>query len=72
MKCPLCAAAAELVNDIRDMPYIYKGESIVIPNVTGNFCLACGEAVLEMGESVRTSKAMLAFNEQVNASIVDR
>ena len=70
MKCPSCAAA-ELVRDTRDMPYTYKGESTVIPAVTGDFCPACGEAVLEMGESVRTSAAMLEFNKQVNAAIVD-
>lgn len=70
MKCPVCAAA-KLVHDTRDMPYIYKGESTVIPTVTGDFCPACDEVVLDMGESTRTSAAMLAFNKQVNASIVD-
>jgi HTH-type transcriptional regulator/antitoxin MqsA len=70
MKCPSCAGA-ELVHDTRDMPYTYKGESTIIPAVTGDFCPACGEAVLEMGESARTSALMLEFNKQVNASIVD-
>ena len=70
MKCPSCASA-ELVHDTRDMPYIYKGESTVIPDVTGDFCPACGEAVLDLAESTRTSAAMLDFNKQVNASIVD-
>ena len=70
MKCPSCAAA-ELVHDTRDMPYTYKGETTVIPAVTGDFCPACNEAVLDMAESTRTSTAMLAFNKQVNASIVD-
>ena len=70
MKCPSCAAA-ELVHDTRDMPYTYKGESTVIPAVTGDYCPACGEAVLEAGESARTGAAMLEFNKQVNASIVD-
>lgn len=70
MKCPSCAAA-ELVHDTRDMPYIYKGESTIIPAVTGDFCPACGETVLNMTESSRVSAAMLEFNKQVNASIVD-
>lgn len=70
MKCPTCAAA-ELVHDTRDMPYTYKGESTIIPAVTGEFCPACGEAVLDIAESTRTSAAMLGFNKQVNASIVD-
>ena len=70
MKCPTCAAA-KLVHDTRDMPYVYKGESTVIPAVTGDYCPACREAVLDGAESTRTSAAMLEFNKQVNASIVD-
>ena len=69
MKCPNCGAA-ELVLGTRDMPYTYKGESTTIPEVTGDFCPACGEGVLELGESARTSELMLEFNKQVNASFV--
>jgi len=69
MKCPFCAAT-ELLQDTRDMPYTYKNESTVILAVTGEFCPACGEAVLGVAESKRTSAAMLEFNKQVNASIV--
>ena len=53
------------------MPYTNKGESTIIPAVTGDFCPACGEAVLDAAESARTSTAMLEFNKQVDASIVD-
>lgn len=70
MKCPMCAAA-KLVHDTRDMPYTYKGESTTISAVAGDFCPACGEAVLDNTESSRVSAAMLAFNKQINASIVD-
>ena len=70
MKCPICAKA-ELVHDTRDIPYTYKGESTVIPEVAGDFCPACGEAILDAAESARTSALMLEFNKQVNAAIVD-
>ena len=70
MKCPFCEAA-KLVRDTRDLPYVYKGESTVIPAVTGDFCPACGEGVLDMAGSARTSAVMPGFNRQVNASIVD-
>jgi HTH-type transcriptional regulator/antitoxin MqsA len=70
MRCPSCAAA-ELVHDTRDMPYTYKGESTIIPAVTGDFCPACDESVLNADESRRTMNFMLEFNKQVNASIVD-
>ena len=70
MTCPACGAA-DLIHDTRDLPYTYKGESTLIPSVTGDFCPACGEAILDMTESTRTSAAMLEFNKQVNAAIVD-
>ena len=70
MKCPICGAA-KLVRDTRDVPYTYKGESTVIPAVSGEFCPACSEAVMDAGESARASTLMLEFNKQVNASIVD-
>jgi HTH-type transcriptional regulator/antitoxin MqsA len=70
MKCPNCGAA-RLVHDTRDLPYTYKGESTVIPQVTGDFCPACDESVLDSAESRRTMQLMLAFNKQINASIVD-
>jgi HTH-type transcriptional regulator / antitoxin MqsA len=70
MKCPGCGAR-KLVRDTRDVPYTYKGESTVLPQVTGDFCSACDESILDAAESRRTMNLMLAFNKQVNASIVD-
>jgi HTH-type transcriptional regulator / antitoxin MqsA len=48
-----------------------KGDSTTIEAVTGDFCPACGEAVMDMAEGIRHSATMLAFNKQVNTSIVD-
>lgn len=70
MKCPSCGAAV-MVSDRRDVPYVYRGESTMIRAVTGQFCPACGESVLDAAESSRVSSAMLDFNRQVNAAIVD-
>jgi HTH-type transcriptional regulator/antitoxin MqsA len=70
MKCPICGKA-ELVQDTCDISYTYKGETTTIPAVTGEFCPACGEAILGAAESARTSALMLEFHKQVNASIVD-
>ena len=70
MKCPNCGTAT-LVHDTRDVPYTYKGESTILPQVTGDFCPACDESVLEASESRRTMELMLAFSKQVNASFVD-
>ena len=70
MKCPNCGAA-KLVRDTRDLSYAYKGETTVLPKVTGDFCPACDESVLDTAQSRRTMDLMLSFNKQVNASIVD-
>ncbi|MAC47661.1 MAG: antitoxin, partial [Oceanospirillum sp.] len=68
--CPSCFSA-DLIPDTQDMPYTYKGEKTVITDVVGEFCPKCGESVMDAEESSRVSAAMLAFNQQVNASIVD-
>jgi len=70
MKCPVCGAA-ELIQDTRDLPYTYKGESTMIASVTGDFCPACAESILGAAESDRVMREMHTFNKQVNASIVD-
>lgn len=70
MKCPVCGAA-ELLHDTRDLPYTYKGETTIISAVTGDFCPACTESVLDAVQSDRVMREMRAFSKQVNAAIVD-
>ena len=70
MKCEICGAG-DLVQDVRDLPYTYKGETTVLPHVEGEFCTACDESILGPQESRRTMELMLAFNKQVNSASVD-
>lgn len=70
MKCPVCGAA-ELIHDIRDLTCIYKGETTTIAAVTGDFCPACAESVLNAEESDRVMREMQVFSKQVNAAIID-
>lgn len=70
MKCPVCGAA-ELIRDTRDLRYTYKGESTTIPGVTGDFCPACDEVILDKDQGNRYSDLVGAFQRQVNAAIVD-
>lgn len=70
MKCPVCGAA-ELIHDTRDHPYTYKGECTAIVAVTGDFCPACAESILDAAESNRVIREMRVFSKQVNAAIVD-
>ncbi len=70
MKCPVCGAA-ELIHDTRNLPYTYKGETTVIAAVTGDFCPACAESILDADETNRVMREMGAFSKHVNAAIVD-
>jgi HTH-type transcriptional regulator/antitoxin MqsA len=53
------------------MPYTYKGEATIIPDVTGDFCPACGEVVLNRDHGDRYSELTGQFLRQVNAAFVD-
>ena len=66
MKCPACHDA-ELIHDTRDILYTYKCKSTVIPAVTGDFCPACGEAVLTREHGDRYSELIGRFQCQVDA-----
>lgn len=70
MKCPVCGAA-ELIHDTRDIPYTYKGETATIAAVTGDFCPACGEIVLDREHGDRYSEEIGLFQRQVNAAWID-
>ncbi len=69
-KCP-CCGAAELIHDTHDILYIYKNETTTIPAVTGDFCLACGEVILNREHGDRYSELMGQFQRQMNAAYVD-
>ncbi len=70
IKCPNCGTA-KLLQDTRNIVYTYKGEATTLLAVSGEFCPACDEYILDAAESRRTMKLMLAFTKQVNAGIVD-
>ena len=70
MKCP-CCGAAELLRDTRDMPYLYKGEITTISAVTGDFCAACAEVILDRENGESYSELLGQFQRQVNAAKFD-
>lgn len=70
MKCLHCGSP-ELIHDRRNVNYTYKGETTVLPDVTGEFCPSCEEYILGADESRRVMDLMLAFNKQVNSAAVD-
>ena len=70
MKCSVCGAA-ELIHDTRDLHYTYKGEVTTIPAVTGDYCPACSEVVLNREHGDRYGELIGQFQRQVNAAFVD-
>ncbi len=70
MKCPTCGIG-NLIVATRELPYSYKGKSTVIKAVTGKFCNnpKCREVVVDIDESARMSKEMLAFNKKINREL---
>ena len=70
MKCPVCGAA-ELIHDTRDLSYTYKGETCSIPSITGDFCPACDEVILNREHGNRYSEMVGLFQRQVNTAFVD-
>lgn len=68
MQCPSCGADGLLVES-RDMSYCYRGLVTVIAGVSGAFCAACSEAVLDEGVAERVAEAMQAFARQVDGYV---
>ena len=60
MKCPVCGAA-ELIHDMRNLLYTYKCESTTVEALTGDFCPACGEVILEAKDGNRYSDLVGQF-----------
>jgi len=68
--CPECGAPSP-VHDTRDVPYMYKGQQTVIPQVAGFHCASCGEVTLDKDEVDRYGDLVAAFQRQVNSQVVD-
>lgn len=64
MKCGACGSN-QIVPDTRDLPYVFKKQQTIIPDVAGNYCAACGEVILSAVEATRVNAMMLEFNQQV-------
>ncbi len=70
MKCPSCGAA-KLIRDTRDITHTYKGEITTIADVTGDYCPACSEVILEREQGDRYSELVGQFQREVNSAYVD-
>jgi YgiT-type zinc finger domain-containing protein len=68
MRCSMCGGG-ELVHDIRDIPFTYNGETTIIPQISGDYCPACGEAVLDLEDGDRYSDTVEQFYHAVRARL---
>ena len=69
MKCVSCGEA-EMVRDNREVAYTYKGQTIQIPNVAGEFCPSCNESLHTPEEAEYLNSEMIAFTKEVNGATV--
>jgi HTH-type transcriptional regulator/antitoxin MqsA len=69
MKCPVCGAV-ELIHETRDISYVYKEQHTIIPDVTGEFCSACQEVVLDREQGDRYSALIGVFQRKINESYI--
>jgi HTH-type transcriptional regulator/antitoxin MqsA len=65
MKCPSCGSV-ELVHEVRDVPFTYKGKSLTVPAQPGEYCPACNEAVWDDSEAARYEAVIQPFIVAVN------
>lgn len=65
MTCPACGAA-KLVHGTRDASYSYKGQSTILPALTGNYCPVCPAMFLDLDETRRAMEMTLVFNNKVD------
>lgn len=65
MKCPECGKA-EMLRDVREAAFTYKGRTLMVPAQPGLYCPACGEAVFNDAEADRYQAVIRPFVEAVN------
>jgi HTH-type transcriptional regulator/antitoxin MqsA len=65
MKCPNCEQDV-LVHDIRTVPYTYKGKTILVDEVAGDYCNFCKE-IIHLHDP-DCSERINAFRAEVDAS----
>jgi HTH-type transcriptional regulator/antitoxin MqsA len=65
MKCPVCGGA-ELVRDVREAAFTYKGRVLGVPAQPGLYCPNCGEAVFNDAETTRFEAVIRPFVQAVN------
>jgi len=69
-KCPVCGQEG-METVTKDVPYTYKGETVIIKDLTGEYCPSCEEMIFGGEDWQRFSDESMALNKRVNAAIID-
>jgi len=57
-----------MVSEVRDIPFDYKGERLMVHQVRGWFCVFCNEALFAEGEGARYAAAIDRFVKEADTS----
>jgi YgiT-type zinc finger domain-containing protein len=66
MECVACGSR-RLVRTEKDFRYFYKGKTLIISSVLGDYCEECDEVILDLSEAERVNILMLKFQQQCNS-----
>lgn len=69
MKCPMCGET-ELINEARDIPHQYMGKKTIISGVKGDYCLSCGDGILDKEDFGRLNNSIIEFIKLVDGEIL--
>ncbi|MBV8046479.1 MAG: type II toxin-antitoxin system MqsA family antitoxin [Paludibacterium sp.] len=66
--CPACGASHTIVQEARDLIFNYRGQTLVVPAVQGEYCTTCGEVFFgeTPNEGERYAQAITAFTRKVH------
>lgn len=70
MQCPICGSA-ELISDIKNIEYTYKGHSTVLENISGDFCQACDEIIMDQQQGDHYIQQINFFQQNINIPFHD-
>ncbi len=56
----------EMIHDVRDVVYEYRGHQTTIPDISGWFCHHCKEIEFDKGEGNRYAQAIECFSQVID------
>lgn len=68
--CPNCGSS-QMVYETRDLEISYKGRSTVAQGIEGQFCMDCGEGILDRFNGDKYGTAIREFRNSVNSDFVE-